>query len=154
MISAGLAELEARSIIERIPVSWKQVADTLMLAKRDIQVAEKNLEIDADWAVAISYNSMLQAARAYMFAIGYRPKGSNQHYAVSIFMEEVIGGILGDKLTAALERMRRTRHKLVYEQSGTTTRSFAETALGWAQEFTEKAEALISEEKKKQKLKG
>lgn len=144
----GTGEPEERGITERIPVSWKQVDDALMLAKRDIQTAEKNLEIDADWAVAIAYNSMLQAARAYMFSQGVRPKGSNQHYAVCAFIEEAVGGVFGERLSTALERMRRTKHRLVYEQSGITSHSFAESALGWAQEFMEKAEALIKEEKK------
>ncbi len=55
--------------------------------KKLLQVAERNLADDPDWAYTIAYNAVLQAARALVRAEGFRPRGGEQHLTVVQFTE-------------------------------------------------------------------
>jgi uncharacterized protein (UPF0332 family) len=84
------------------------------LPDRDLVVAGRVLELDPDWAYAIAYNAMLQAARALLFSDGYRPAGKNQHVAVVRF----VAARIGPDEAAGLDRLRRKRHITVYDTAG------------------------------------
>jgi uncharacterized protein (UPF0332 family) len=54
------------------------------IARSNLKSAKRILEID-EWEVAhnTAYNAMLQAARALMFAKGYRPMSQEHHVALT-----------------------------------------------------------------------
>ena len=64
---------------------------------------------------------MLGAARALMLSGGYRPSSSEGHAAVVRFMEAVSrdGEML--RFTGILDRLRRKRHRVVYEEYDITS---------------------------------
>ncbi|MEN6518870.1 MAG: HEPN domain-containing protein [Methanospirillum sp.] len=95
------------------------------------------LELDPDRAYAIAYNAMLQAARALLFADGYRPAGRDQHVAVVRFVAVRVG----PDAAAGLDRLRRKRHIAVYDTADTIGASEAEAAVRRAPAFV----AVVSE---------
>ncbi|HRR40284.1 MAG TPA: hypothetical protein P5244_03510 [Syntrophales bacterium] len=79
-----------KGLIKSFDATQSQVSDSLRLAGRDIDTARE--VSNSDWAYNIAYNAMLQAARALMFAEGYRPAGGEgQHRTVVRFAELALG---------------------------------------------------------------
>lgn len=136
-----IERLEADGLIRRLPVDPRRVEEALALADRDLAVAGRVLELDPDWAYAIAYNAMLQAARALLFAEGYRPAGKNQHVAVVRFVAVRIGLVEA----AGLDRLRRKRHATVYDMAGTIGQSEAEAAVRRAGGFVTLVRGLLAE---------
>lgn len=97
------------------------------------------LETTQIWAYTIAYDAMLQAARALMFAKGYRPVGDNQHIAVVRFA----GFFLDSQSLNAFDRMRRKWHATVYDMAGTISDQEAESAVSRADAFLDTIEALL-----------
>ncbi|MFH0906354.1 MAG: HEPN domain-containing protein [archaeon] len=130
--------------IEKIDIDSNLIKNSLNLAKRDIDTA-KSLLLDSnfDWAYAISYNGMLQAARALMFYSGYRPKGSEQHLTVI----EYIKFNFSDKFTESelflLNKSRKKRHLIVYEMVDLVSEQEAENSICLAKKFISKVENII-----------
>ena len=62
-----------RGLIKPFDAAPSQISDRLVLARRDSETARS--VANADRAYNIAYNAMLQAARALMFAEGYRTAG-------------------------------------------------------------------------------
>ncbi len=60
--------------LQRIAHGADSVPRQMALAHRDLQTARRNLASDPDWAFAIAYNAVLQAARALLMARGYRDR--------------------------------------------------------------------------------
>ncbi|MDP6627546.1 MAG: HEPN domain-containing protein [Methanopyri archaeon] len=135
-------ELERRGLIRRHRRDEVGIRFTLERAQRDLATAESLLVIDHDWSLSIAYNAMLQAGRALMYSHGYRPAGRAQHAAVVKFVEGMLGSELTDEVLA-FERMRRKRHKAVYDAAGVVSQTEAENALRHARELVKTIETSI-----------
>ena len=96
-----------------------------------------------DWSLTVSYTAMLGAARALMLSMGYRPSSSEGHVAVVRFMEAVSSDGEMLRFTGILDRLRRKRHRVVYEEYDVTTGDEAAQALEWARGFIDKIMALM-----------
>lgn len=83
--------LERDGLIRPLPIDKNKVRDSFNLAQRDLKTSKAILKEDADWAFSISYNAILQAARALMFSKGFRPHGKSQHISVIRFIEIALG---------------------------------------------------------------
>lgn len=136
-------EMEREGLIKRLPVDKKKVIESFELAKRDLKIAEKILGEDHDWAFSISYNAMLQAARALMFSRGYRPAGDAQHVSVLRFVEESFGRNFTDGVLV-FDRMRRKRHMAVYGKVGSISKTEANNSVKWAREFVEEIRKILT----------
>lgn len=133
----SLSDLQKQGLIRSFKVSPAQVQDRLNLAKRDIATARKLLGSDSDWAFSIAYNAILQAARALMFAKGYRPSaGEGQHIAAVRFAEVVLGKTLGDEIYI-FDKMRSKRHRVIYDVSGSVSTQETKSAFDFAVHFVE-----------------
>ena len=96
--------------IRRETVSAAEIRQALALADRDLRVARKLMAEEPDWGFAVAYNAVLQAARAFMFARGYRPASAEGHKNTFAFL----GGSLGEEhsdLVSYFDRMRNKRTK-------------------------------------------
>lgn len=103
------------------------------MAERDIRVAKKIMAEDWDWAFSITYNAILQAARALVFYKGYRPtSGEGGHVAVIRFAEITLGEDFRDEISL-FDRMRLTRHKVIYDVAGIISEHEAKQAFEFAQ---------------------
>lgn len=140
MPATTIDALEREGLIRRLPFDRRRVDEAVALADRDLVVAGKVLELDPDWAYAIAYNAMLQAARALLFADGYRPAGKNQHVTVVRFVAVRIG----PDAAAGLDRLRRKRHITVYDTAGTIGASEAAAAVRRADAFVATVRGMLA----------
>jgi uncharacterized protein (UPF0332 family) len=72
--------------IRRETVSTAEIRQALRLADRDLRVARMLMAEEPDWGFAVAYNAVLQAARAFMFARGYRPASAEGHKNTFAFL--------------------------------------------------------------------
>jgi uncharacterized protein (UPF0332 family) len=138
----SIEKLEREGIIRQLPADSRRVEEAFALAARDLSVAGSVLAVNPDWAYAIAYNAMLQAARALLFADGFRPAGKNQHVAVVRFVAVRIG----PDEAAVLDRLRRKRHITVYDTAGTIGEAEAEAAVSRATAFAGLVRGLLDAE--------
>lgn len=70
-----------------------------------------------DWSYSIAYNAVLQACRAYMFKLGYRPASIEAHKTTFEFMQFVVEEPYR-KSISYFDRVRKKRHRTVYDEVG------------------------------------
>jgi len=136
-----LSKLEEEGFIKKLPPDPRRVENSLDLAHRDVDTATRMLKNeDNDWAFNIAYNSMLQSVRALMFHMGYRPSSKNSHIAVVRFTEIV----WGDDYSVVLDRIRRKRHRAVYDMIGTISNSEAHFVVEMALKLIQRVESELN----------
>lgn len=120
----------------------QEINRTMDIARRDLSLAGSILDESPDWSYSIAYNAVLQACRAYMFHLGYRPASSEAHKTtfefIQIVMEEPF-----KKTIAYFDRVRRKRHRTVYDEVGLVTEKEAKQLLKKAEEFTSYIESKL-----------
>ena len=138
----GLEDLIRTGRVRRETVSPAEVRETLKLAARDLRLARKILQEDADWGFAVAYNAVLQASRAFMFAQGYRPASAEGHKNTFAFLLAVLGSEHEETLTY-FDRMRAKRNIAIYGMAGRVVESEVRTLLGHAERFVRMIRGLI-----------
>jgi uncharacterized protein (UPF0332 family) len=138
----SLAELKKSGRIREIPVDKKQIENLVAVAKRDLGVAESLLKENSDWCYIACYNSMLQISRALMYCYGYTTENEAHHKTVVEFAGEVLGKE-GEASAIALDRMRRKRHDVVYDEAGAISAYEAKNALEAAKNYFTMMEGRI-----------
>ncbi|MDR3292292.1 MAG: HEPN domain-containing protein [Methanobrevibacter sp.] len=137
-------DLLKKGFIKKIESNSIQVNKSLELVERDLKVAKTMLIENNDWAYNISYNSILQAIKALMFSEGYKTSNINSHVSTIEFAKDFL-----DKSDIIyLNRMRRKRHKAVYEISGSVTNIEAKNSVHNAEKIVSKIKMIINEQKK------
>ncbi len=111
-----------------------EIARLLTLAKRDIRTARRVMAEDWDWAFSIAYNAVLQAARAFMYAQGFRPATEQGHKNTFVFMRVALGDEFAS-LVGYFDRMRTKRNQAIYDVAGSITEAEARAIFGKAVEF-------------------
>jgi uncharacterized protein (UPF0332 family) len=86
---------------------------------------------------------MLSSGRALMFSMGYRPSSTDGHVAVIRFLQIILGAEDSERMIMAMNRLRKKRHAIVYEEMGVASEDEARRAVCWAEEFVNKMEARI-----------
>lgn len=114
--------------------SPEEIDKAMNLAKRDLAFAKSAVNESLDWSYTIAYNAVLQACRAYMFHLGYRPAATEAHKATLQFMQIVIEESLR-KTVAYFDRVRKKRHRTVYDEIGIVTEKEARQLLKKAKDF-------------------
>ena len=133
-----------RRVISKVRADERVVEKALAKARRDLGTSETLLDNgEYDWSLTVSYTAMLGSARALMLSMGYRPSSSEGHVAVVRFMEAVSSDGEMLRFTGILDRLRRKRHRVVYEEYDVTTGDEAAQALEWARGFIDKIMALM-----------
>src|SRR3990170_6200059 len=79
-------ELVRQGRIRLHPASRREIENLLDLAARDLRASQANLDIAPEWAYAMAYNAILQAGRALMFSLGFRPRESEGHGGAPRFL--------------------------------------------------------------------
>ena len=128
--------------LHRFEAKPEEIDKCLKIAKRDLSLAEKILEDDLDWCFSITYNSIFQACRAYMFSLGYRPTATEAHKTTFEFMELTIEELHKETINY-FDRVRKKRHKILYDETGLVTRTEAEKLLQMAEDFVAEIEKSL-----------
>jgi uncharacterized protein (UPF0332 family) len=111
-----------------------EIDKAIEIARRDFAFAEKIFEENLDWCFSIGYNAVLQACRAYMFHLGYRPSNTEAHKATFEFMQYAVDEPF-KKYIPYFDRARRKRHRTLYDEVGLITENEARELLKKAKEF-------------------
>ena len=135
-------ELIRQGRIRLHPASRREIENLLDLAARDLRASQANLDIAPEWAYAMAYNAILQAGRALMFSLGFRPRESEGHRTVVNFLREAVGPQYAARVEQ-LDQMRRKRHPTLYETAGVVGGREAEQSLAFAQEFVDALHRLV-----------
>lgn len=130
--------------IRKEKVSRVEIEHALDRAERDLKTAQTLIDRDRDWSFAVAYDAVLQASRAYMFAQGFRPAGSESHKNTFAFMRLAMSKDY-EELMAYFDRMRNKRNQAIYEIAGLITETEARNILKKAESFV----AMIREELKR-----
>lgn len=140
----SLEELLRSRVIRRTKPNHAFAANSLKRAQRDIGTAKTLIASRKyDWSLAISYNAMLQAGRALMFARGYRPSSTEGHVAVVKFLHATLGKEASDRMILVLNGMRKKRHRIVYEGTDIVSEGEAVQSVKWAEEFLNTVNRII-----------
>jgi uncharacterized protein (UPF0332 family) len=87
---------------------------------------------------------MLQSGKALMLSKGYRAAGQYKHVAVIEFIHDVFGKEVTERMTDIFNRIRKKRHRVIYEEVGTISEDEAQKALEWASEFMSKTSEILT----------
>jgi len=107
---------------------------TLDRAAKDLASAEHILGVDHGWAFSIAYNAVLHAARAVMFANGFRPAAHESHKNTFAFLR-VVAEDERRTWVGYFDRVRVKRHEAVYETTERISRTEAEALIDQARDF-------------------
>jgi uncharacterized protein (UPF0332 family) len=121
-----------------------EVDRAIEIARRDLALAEGILGESLDWSYSIAYNAVLQACRAYMFRLGYRPASSEAHKATFEFMRFAVDEPLR-KSVSYFNRVRKKRHRTIYDEVGLITDKEAKELLKRAREFLSYVEIKLKD---------
>ncbi|MFH0955799.1 MAG: HEPN domain-containing protein [Candidatus Falkowbacteria bacterium] len=102
-------------------------------------------------AYELAYEAMLSAGRALVFSCGLRPRTQGSHKIVIEFAALVLENNF-DILIKKFDRMRKTRHYLIYGAGFSISVIEAENAVKNAGEFIEKVSAIIKEQNPQKEL--
>jgi len=117
----------------------------LEVARRDLALAENILGESLDWSYSIAYNAVLQASRAYMFYLGYRPASSEAHKATFEFMQLAVDQPF-KRTVSYFDRVRKKRHRIIYNEVGLVTEKEAKELLKKAREFISYIERKLGQQ--------
>jgi uncharacterized protein (UPF0332 family) len=123
-----------RGLIKRQLPSIAQIEKQISRADKDIATISQVMEIDPEWAAMISYQAMLRAGRALLFAHGYLPADGRQHKTVV----EITGKLLGEECVATVlqfEKLRKKRNVFFYDSVDTANKTEARKAAESAQKL-------------------
>lgn len=139
-----------KGLLRKIPPSKANALASIRAAYEWQNDAKKTLKAKAFRSTIIAtYNAMFHAARAHLFLDGYREKS---HVCVARYLDAtcVKTKRLESKWVALLNHYRNLRHCDQYSLGITVTKKEAEQAVGSAQSFVERLEALLEERMKKE----
>lgn len=130
----SLDKLISEGRVHPFKATPEEINKAMEIAQRDLALAQKILFENLDWCFSITYNAVLQTSRAYMFHLGYRPSSSEAHKATFEFMQLVIEEPY-TKQISYFDRVRKKRHRTLYDEVGIVTEKEAKTLLNHAREF-------------------
>ena len=141
----SLEELLRSRIIRRTKPDHNLALNSIKRANRDIDTAKTLIENQKfDWSLAVSYNAMLSAGRAFMFDKGFRPSSSEGHMAVVRFLQTTLGIETSNRMIMMMNTLRKKRHRIVYEEMDIVSKDEAKQMVALAQEFVKTITDLIS----------
>lgn len=132
-MNGRFAELEREGRIEAISAGRAEVERLHVIVARDIATAEELQERNRDWSLAIAYNAILQACVALMAAHGHRARGERQHATIVQFARLALPG--NERELDRVDRLRRRRHRTVYDVAGQVSANEVEDALRLSQQI-------------------
>jgi len=130
----NLDDLLKSGRIRREQISQQEVEQALRRAQRDLKTARKVMASDWDWGFAITYDAVLQASRAYMFARGYRPASAEGHKNTLAFARAAMGKDY-EEMISYFDRMRIKRNQAIYDVAGLITETEARNLFKAAGKF-------------------
>lgn len=140
----AIEELIKEGSIHPFKATQGEIDRAVEIAQRDLALAEGILGESLDWTYSIAYNAVLQACRAYMFHLGYRPASAEAHKNTFEFMQFAVDEP-SKKHVSYFDRVRRKRHRTLYDEVGLISEKEAKELLKRAKEFLSYIESKLKE---------
>ncbi|MBS1810830.1 MAG: hypothetical protein JST84_21880 [Acidobacteria bacterium] len=112
--------------------SPQEIADLFAIVARDL--ADATGDISADWRFGIAYNAALKLGTILLYASGYRPEKTLQHYRTIAALPEILGQQRKDDADY-LETCRRKRNTAEYDRTGVVTDQDASELIEFCREL-------------------
>lgn len=106
--------------LDNISSDFKEAEKFFVSAEQDIDCAFKNKETSKNWSFVILYQAAIKIIKGLLISEGLRAKGESQHITFLQTGEELIGRNFKD-LFEFLDKMRRKRHRFIYDADETIT---------------------------------
>ncbi|MCK4680266.1 hypothetical protein KAT82_04025 [bacterium] len=122
--------------------SRDEIAGLLGIVERDL--ADAGRDISADWRFGIAYNAALRLCMILLYAEGYRPERSLQHYRTI----QALALVLGPDRKADVEYLevcRKKRNIIEYDAAGTVTGRDARELAAFVVELRDRVLAWLRE---------
>ena len=133
-----------KGFVKKQQPNFNQISKLILQAEKDLTSFERLIDYDAGNAMNLTYNAMLKAGRALLYAYGYLPADGQMHKTVV----ESVAKILGKDFTIEtklFERYRKKRHVFIYEAED-CTRTESEKAKETAKKLIKKIKEKIIEQ--------
>ncbi len=130
----SIEELIRAGNIHPFQATQEEIDKAMAIAERDLKLAESIVEESLDWSYSIAYNAVLQACRGYMFKQGYRPAATESHKTSIEFMKLSVEEPIRTTVEY-FDRVRKKRHRTVYDEVGLVTEREVTRLLSQAREF-------------------
>ena len=114
--------------------SPQEIGNLLAIVERDLQDAAG--DISSDWRFGIAYNAALKLATILLYAEGYRPERTLQHYR-TIQAIPLILGKSRKQDADYLDSCRNRRNVVEYDYVGGVTNEDADELIEFVREFRE-----------------
>ena len=112
--------------------SLKEIVDLLAIVDRDVEDAQG--DISSDWRFGIAYNAALKLCAILVYASGFRPEKTLQHYRTIQALPEILGP--GRKADADyLDACRIKRNTVEYDYAGGATKADAQELIEFSREL-------------------
>ncbi|MBI3324374.1 MAG: hypothetical protein HYZ92_03755 [Candidatus Omnitrophica bacterium] len=141
----SLKQLKDSGRLETIRIERAQVAKLVRGAYQDLKEAQVTFPVSDQAAYLFAYTAMLKIGRAFLFLMGYRPKGLGQHATVI----EVADFLLGkgfSSLTDQFDRMRKKRNLLMYDVDILISHSEAAEAFKTAESYLDRVREFMEKQ--------
>jgi len=138
----SIEELFKDGSIHRFRATQEEINRAIEIARRDLAFAESIVKQNLDWSYVAAYNAVLQAGRAYMFSLGYRPAATEGHKAVFVFLQLTVDESLNESVSY-FDRVRRKRHRTIYDEAGLITEKEVKNLLKRGREFISYVESNL-----------
>lgn len=133
-------------------INFSQVVKVLRKAQNSLVSAKILLaESQEENAYELAYEAMLSAGRALTFSHGLRPRTQGSHKIVIEFAALILENDFA-VLIKKFDRMRKTRHYLIYGAGFSISKTEAENAIKSASEFMEKVNVIIKKKNPQKEL--
>jgi hypothetical protein len=121
MTSRAVLELVAEGRLERVRADKPRASRMLQSCARHLQTAVERAGADPSGCYSLLYDAARKAVVAHMLVGGLRPANRpGAHAAVVIYAEAELGGLVPGDHLAHLDRMRRARNDMEYEERPVT----------------------------------
>jgi len=141
----NVERLLEKGLLRKMPKSREKADESVKASGSWLKEAENNLESGSlRSCILTSYLAMFHAARAILFADGFREKS---HFAVARYLEEVYAGkgVLEGEWVSLLDHYREMRHDDQYSTSFHVTEGEAGNAVRSARDFLERMKKLLTQ---------
>jgi uncharacterized protein (UPF0332 family) len=122
----------------------EEIGKVLQISRRDMETALRIRGEDPDWSYNIAYNAVLQACKAFLFFKGYRASASETHKATLAFMLETVDEPWHTKIEY-FDRVRKKRHRLVYDEIGLISQTELTNLLNEARAFIDFIKEVVTD---------
>ena len=122
--------------------SRKEISDLFQIINRDLRDASGN--ISADWRFGIAYNAALKLCTILLYAEGYRPEKTLQHYRTIQALPQVLGS-MHEKNARYLDTCRNKRNVTEYDYAGGLTDKDVAELIAFVVELREEVTKWLNE---------